>query len=192
MKWQVWSYTCYRSFPTPVEHTELISGCLLSQIKDASSWGKKNDLPSNSSADLTHLSLYRISFFNGVYCFNTITSTFSKDNYRALIYTPETHCLDFYILFTWNSSVTKQLFVSSKYFFSQKLYLEILKCLFICTRQRPFLLTVTSEEQVEVIHWQDMDYLANLMPLHGQALFGVFLPFLVGLNIIFLPDCSCK
>lgn len=110
-------------------------------------------------------------FFNGVYCFNTITSTFSKDNYRAFIYTPETHCLDFYILFTQNRSVTKQLFVLSKYFFLSKFYLEMPKCLFICTRQRPFLLPVTSEEQVEVIHWQDMDYFANVIPLCGQTLF---------------------
>lgn len=54
----------------------------------------------------------------------------------------------------------------------------MLKCLFICTRQRPFLLPVTSEEQVEVIHWQDMDYLANVIPLYGQTLFKDCLGFI--------------
>lgn len=37
---------------------------------------------------------------------------------------------------------------------------------------------MTSEEQVEVIHWQDMDYLANVIPLYGQTLFKDCLGFI--------------
>lgn len=73
----------------------------------------------------------------------------------------------------------------------------MLKCLFIWTRQRPFLLPVTSEERVEVIHWQDINYLANVILLYGQTLFKdcfwwVFCLLLVELKVIFLSDYCCK
>lgn len=55
---------------------------------------------------------------------------------------------------------------------------------------------MTSEKQVEVIHWQDMDYLANVIPLCGQTLFkdcfGRFFILLVELKVIFLSDYCCK
>lgn len=53
---------------------------------------------------------------------------------------------------------------------------------------------MTSKEWVGVTHWQDLDYLANVIPLYGQTLFEglFFIPLLVGIKIVIPSGLSYK